>query len=773
MMNEDDLYNSRVIKTFVEYLEANYPELDMRSVLESARITVYQLNDEGHWFNQDQVDRFHETVVKLTGNENIASEAGRYAPFSKASGAMPHYVSGFLTPGAAYLFMGKLYNQVSRACLLETRSLKKNQVDITVRMKPGVQEKPYQCENRKGMFEGVSKLLTGKLAHIDHPVCIHKGGNHCQYIITWEQTQSSAWKRLLRYVLLVLLPVWAVIPFILPMQLTLALSLVALTALFGMFLRVYNLERRELLGIIKNTGNIAENLMEQINIRYNDAVLIKDIGQYASSILDTDLLLKYFLSTIEKRLDFGRGMVMLASNDRTRLEYTAGYGYSPEHEDFIRRTEFSLNNPQSRGAFVVSFKKQIPFLINNVEEIANDLSPRSLDFVKRMGTRSFICVPIIYEGRAEGVLAVDNLRSNRPLNETDISLLMGIAPQIGISINNARVYEKLREREKRFRTLAEGAPDIIFTLDPHGDLTYVNPAWERILSQGEKEIVGQNLTDLVQEQDAHLLSLLIKRVREDKVVLRDILLTIAGRSGEEHNFSFNCAPNVDSSGQVVGLVGIFKDVTDLKRSEIELKKSYEKLQLAMSSTISIISLIAESRDPYTAGHQRSVANLATAIARELGLADERVQIIRMAGLIHDLGKIKVPAEILSKPGKLTESEFNLIKSHPETGYQILMKVDFSPSIAEIIYQHHERLDGTGYPRMITGEQILMEARIITVADVVEAMAGHRPYRPGLGIDKALEEIKTHSGVVYDANAVDACVALFSTKRFQFDTSVEE
>jgi len=150
------------------------------------------------------------------------------------------------------------------------------------------------------------------------------------------------------------------------------------------------------------------------------------------------------------------------------------------------------------------------------------------------------------------------------------------------------------------------------------------------------------------------------------------------------------------------------------------------------------------------------------------MPEERVTTIHMAGLIHDIGKINVPAEILSKPGKLNNGEFALIKNHPETGYNILDKVDFTPPIAQIVYQHHETMDGSGYPRGIAGQDIILEARIITVADVVEAMASHRPYRPALGIEKALDEIRTHRGVIYDPDVADACIALFTSGRFHFE-----
>jgi putative nucleotidyltransferase with HDIG domain len=187
----------------------------------------------------------------------------------------------------------------------------------------------------------------------------------------------------------------------------------------------------------------------------------------------------------------------------------------------------------------------------------------------------------------------------------------------------------------------------------------------------------------------------------------------------------------------------------------------------MSSTIDAISLIVESRDPYTAGHQRRVASLACAIAEELKMSEDRIDKIRMGGLIHDIGKIYIPAEILTKPGRLSKIEFEMMKSHPEVGYKILQQVDFIPAIAQMVHQHHERMDGSGYPLGISGDDILMESMIIAVADIVEAMASHRPYRPSLGIEKALDMIVAERGKLFDPQVVDACVSLFENNIFQF------
>jgi putative nucleotidyltransferase with HDIG domain len=200
----------------------------------------------------------------------------------------------------------------------------------------------------------------------------------------------------------------------------------------------------------------------------------------------------------------------------------------------------------------------------------------------------------------------------------------------------------------------------------------------------------------------------------------------------------------------------------------ENRQNAARMQKALLETVEAIGSALEKRDPYTAGHQRQVAKLAHAIAQEMHLPQEAVEGIYMGSLIHDVGKIYVPAEILSRPGKLSEAEFNLIKAHPQVGYDIIKGIEFPWPVAKMILQHHERLNGSGYPQGLKGDEISQEARILAVADVVEAMASHRPYRPGLGLDKALEEISQNRGILYDPQAVDSCLRLFREKGFSFE-----
>ena len=216
------------------------------------------------------------------------------------------------------------------------------------------------------------------------------------------------------------------------------------------------------------------------------------------------------------------------------------------------------------------------------------------------------------------------------------------------------------------------------------------------------------------------------------------------------------------------ITDVMAGTLERKQMEEEREQGVDRLRKALGGTVRAIASLVETRDPYTAGHQRRVADLARTIATEMGLESDRIEGLRIAGMIHDIGKIAVPAEILSKPTKLTEIEFSLIKHHVQAGYDILKDIEFSWPVARIVLEHHEKMNGSGYPQGLSGDRLLIESRIIAVADVVEAIASHRPYRPGLGIDKALDEITKNRGTLYDAEVVDVCLKLFQEKGFCFN-----
>jgi PAS domain S-box-containing protein len=223
-----------------------------------------------------------------------------------------------------------------------------------------------------------------------------------------------------------------------------------------------------------------------------------------------------------------------------------------------------------------------------------------------------------------------------------------------------------------------------------------------------------------------------------------------------------------SNGRIKGVIKYVRDITYRVQAQETIDDNLIKLKKSLNGTVNALANATETRDPYTAGHQRRVVQLACAIAHEMKVSQVLEDGLRVMGFLHDIGKIAIPAEILSKPSRLSEVEFNLIKDHPQAGYNIIKDIEFPWPVAEAVLQHHERLDGSGYPRGLVGREIMVEARILAVADVIEAIASHRPYRPALGIDKALEEVSQHKGILYDAKVVEACVKLFNESGFVFE-----
>lgn len=568
-MDDVALYNSKITRNYVEYLKTFHPDVNVDEIMQYAGVTSFHLEDSGHWLTQRQVDRFHEMLVRKTGNPNISREAGRLTGFSKASGALPSYVLGFLSPGSVYSMLSKFHPIMTRAATIQTKSLGANRMEAIVTPNPGVTEKPYQCENRIGTFESVGKMFTPNYSRIEHPECVHRGGKRCRYLVTWERTPAYVWQRIRNYLLLALAVTTPVLIHTMPgtswLTSILSGSVVALAAAWY----TEFLERRRLAENIKSESELAGRLLDEINIRYNNALLIHEIGQATSMILHIEDLLKYLIDALRKRLDFDRGMILLANRELTRLTYKIGYGYGEEDEAYLKTVNFNLTNPESRGVMVVAFRKQTPFLVDNVDTIEKDLSKKSLDFAHRMGAQSFICVPIVFEQESMGILLVDNVRSKRNLSQSDMNLLMGLARHIGISINNARIYARIRESEEKFRSLSESAPDIIFTLDDKGAISYVNPAWEKILGYPPDEVIGRHFARFAKPEEHSRMISLFKRIRKERTTVRQEIGIMLHRDGSERYFLGSAAPNVDSEGRFT-VVGMLRNVTEQRQLELKL-----------------------------------------------------------------------------------------------------------------------------------------------------------------------------------------------------------
>ncbi len=337
--------------------------------------------------------------------------------------------------------------------------------------------------------------------------------------------------------------------------------------------------------------------------------------------------------------------------------------------------------------------------------------------------------------------------------------LIGVITDITVQ---KQLEEHLRVAAQKWRTTFDAIGDGVCLLDGAHQILQCNQAMMKFVGRPFPEIVGRKCWEVVHQTAGPIDGCPYMRLKHSKQ--RETLLL----AQDDRWFKITVDPILDEDGVLLGVVHIISDVTQAKQTEEALEESFHKLKRALSSTVQVLSSTVEIRDPYTAGHQRRVALLASAIAEALGFPREQLEGMQVLGYLHDIGKIAVPAEILSRPGEISPIEFKIIKTHPQVGYDILKDMEFPWPVAQAVLQHHERLNGSGYPQGLPEPDIIIEARILAVADVVEAMASHRPYRPALGIDQALEEITKNKGVLYDAEVVDTCLKLFNEKGFHLD-----
>lgn len=619
-------YNSRIIASFVGLIKRRYPHVDLEELLEYAEMEPYQVDDQAYWFTQEEVDRFYDKLVQLTGNKEIAREAGRNVSVDQEGNLMRRYFLTLLGPAGAYSAVSKASVNFTKFTHYQAKKLSQNSMEITFTVDPEIKEQPYQCENRMGMLESIALIFYHKPPHINHSECLFHGGSCCRYIITWDNSPSAILNKI-RYLLISVMAAVNAGGFLTVPEMTLKFitPLSALVAL-GFTLFTKDRELREIRSHMGSLQTTTDELVRQIDLNYNNTRIAQEISQEINKKSSQDEILERVIHIIERRLNFDRGLILLANPEGTRLAYQEGFGYLSEYLEILKGNAFHLDKEDSRGCFVVCYKEKRPFLVNNVDEIKKDLTPRSLDFARRLGSKAFICVPIVCDNQALGILTVDNLHSQRPLMQTDISLLMSIASVTAIGLKNARL---LQNREDQFQSI---------------------------------------------------------------------------------------------------------------------------LQVLASSI--------DARDPLTAGHSEKVTEYAEAICRELSLSREYKEMIRIAALLHDYGKIGVPDSILKKQGPLTEEEFRIIQTHVVKTREILEQIQFEglhSYIPGIASSHHERMDGTGYPKGLMGEEIPLGARILAVADFFEAITSQRHYRNPMSFKNAVKVLRREKGDHLDPRIVEVFI----------------
>ncbi len=377
-----------------------------------------------------------------------------------------------------------------------------------------------------------------------------------------------------------------------------------------------------------------------------------------------------------------------------------------------------------RGEPVYGHRRELPELFSHL------LAEESIE--------SLALVPVFVDRRFWGLLGFDQCDRERKWEASERESLAMIAATLGAAIHEETVKQVLVESEARFRRLVEQSLVGIFIIDGE-QILYANPRATEILGYQSGELIEGPFRMLVSGADWPAVENEIRRIMTGEIASGKVEFSTQRKDGQAIVIGAQ-GIRILHEGRPATL-GVMQDISEKKRIEEQMRRYVTQLEGAVKSTVGVAMSLSEMRDPYTAGHERRVAELAVAIGRELGLDEETQEGLRVAGQLHDVGKMTIPTEILSKPGKLSAVEYELIKGHAQASYEVLKDVDFPWPVAEIAWQHHERVDGSGYPRGLRGEEILLEARIMAVADVVEAMSSHRPYRAGLGIEKALAEIE--------------------------------
>jgi PAS domain S-box-containing protein/putative nucleotidyltransferase with HDIG domain len=448
------------------------------------------------------------------------------------------------------------------------------------------------------------------------------------------------------------------------------------------------------------------------------------------------------------------------------LRWVAGSGEGNE-ESTSANNAFGDKNDVLNSPFYQAIKMGQAIWFQDLH--SDELNESFREMAKAHNYQSAASLPLHREGAVVGVL---NLYANveQAFDEDVRQLLSEMAVDISFALDNFILEEhritsekSLLESEQRFRGLVEQSLSGIYIIQD-GKYVYANPRLAEILGfTSENDLVGKSITHFIVPEDRDTVTTQLHNLMNRKSSHIAFEARVKRSDGELVDIGVHGA--LASHLGRPAAIGLVQDVTDKKRAEEQLNTYVEKLQASLMQTVEVANILSEMRDPYTSGHERRVAEIAVAIGRELELDEQQLEGLRVAGYLHDIGKINIPSEILAKPSKLTELEYEIIKGHPEAGFNVLKDVDFPWPVAQVARHHHERINGSGYPDGLKGDEIILEAKITAVADVVEAMGSHRPYRPGLGIEPALEEIERGKGTLYDPRVAEACLRLFREKGY--------
>ena len=595
--NNRPLYNSRIANIYLDYIQRYRSDIEVDALMMDAGMSRHEVEDPGHWFSQNQMDRFQAQLAKHDPERVIPREAGRFSASFERLGAPKQYVLGFLNPVSAYLKISKISPTMTRGSHTRVRKLTDNSVEVISTPTAGTEEKPYQCQNRLGSFESVAKVFTGNFPKVEHTECFHKGHRHCRYIISWENTPALKWRQSRLYYLLST----PLIPIVVASTTGITPWLITFLWILGyMSLSVFGLylEKTNLIQTLRSQGDAAKDLMEEINIRHSNALLIQEIGQLTSKLLDIEEIVATVMSVVEKHSHFDRGMIMLANESETRLRFVGGFGFQPDQADTLKRASFNLENTSSRGMLVRTFKEQKPFLVNDLDKVRQDLSPNSLEFAQNMEIQSFISVPIIYANKSIGVISVENVKKKKHLAQSEISLLVGVASQTAVSIENAVSFRKVRESEEKYRLLAENVSDVIWRIDiATMKFLYISPSTEKQSGYTPEEALTRNIEDVLTPQSLEIaMGVIAEELELDQKPNVDLFRSRIMELEQYHKdgsiipIEITASFIRDNAGRPFQILGITRNITERKKAESDKRRL--RLQLLQAQKMETVGRLA-------------------------------------------------------------------------------------------------------------------------------------------------------------------------------------
>jgi PAS domain S-box-containing protein len=800
MDKETPLYNSRITNTYLEYLAEHHPGANVDQILTDAGIKRYEIEDPAHWLTQSQVNRFHDALVGATKNPGIAKDAGRFTVYTKKIGAIKKITLGLISPPTVYLKMGKLYSVLSRGASISTKMLAVNKIQITATPNPGVEEQPFQCENRIGTFESLALLFTKEYAKVDHPQCFHKGDPSCRYTITWTNTESMRWKKITNYAALASLLLLLLSVFVLPGTAWMILVLLSGILTAGCFIFSLLKEKYELVQTLENQGNVAREMLDAANSRYNDTALMHEVGSATATIMDAERLIKTVMELMEKRLSFDRGVIMIENEEERKLQYLASYGTTEEQLSILKRAKFHLDNPDSKGLFIKVYREQQPYLIDDVDNISSALSANSKKFAKTVASQAFICVPLVYQNESLGIMAVDNLNTGVPLTQSNLSIVNSIGAQVAAGLANTKAFKKLREGEERFRelyqdskkaealyrSLIHSSADAILLYDMDFVPQYISPEFEKSFQWTLEDLQKQGPRIIPKSTRNQTITILSEVMETGKPLVGGFETKAYAKDGKMRHISISASRYDDHEKQPTGLLVIIRDISEKKRLESQLQHAqkmeaigtlaggiahdFNNLLSIVQGNLSLMKMEVGVDHPASKRLQnieKQIKSGARLTSQLLGYARKgnyQVQTMDLAGHMKETAETfgrarkeitihfdppSTPFIVDADPGQMEQVFFNLYVNAADAmpqGGELSLRIDFVD---------HTHIKGKHYTP-VTGSYVMVE-----VADTGIGMSRdiqQRVFEPffttktmgkgtGLGLASVYGIVKTHNGYI--------------------------